>query len=97
MPALAHPVLIIKARISDARFKCSLQRRTGAAQKAFCVNTPDTFEPSSIFTNNKSLRSGFLILALAMPSEIPLTGKIESTASGLRLTGMTYSFLQIVP
>ena len=97
VPALAQPVFTMSARMPDVFFKCSLQRKTGAAQNAFCVNTPETFEPSAIVTNNKSLRLGFLICALAIPSDMPLIGKIESIASGLRLTGITYSFLQIVP
>lgn len=59
VPALAQPVLIISARMPDSFFKCSLQRRTGAAQNAFCVNTPETLEPSAIVTNSKSFRLGF--------------------------------------
>ena len=97
VPALAQPVLIMSARIPDAFFKCSLQRITGAAQNAFCVNTPETFEPSAMVTNSKSFRLGFLICALAVPSDMPLMGRIESMVSGLRLTGIAYSFLQIVP
>jgi hypothetical protein len=50
-----------------------LATTTGAAQKAFWVNTPATVEPGCSSITTKSLRPGVLIPALVVPSLNPAT------------------------
>ena len=73
VPALALPVFTIRY-FGVWLARCCLATMTGAAQKAFCVNSPAAVLPSAISMTNRSLRPGVLIPALAMPSLKPVTG-----------------------
>ena len=55
-------------------FRCFFARITGAAQKRFCVNTPATAAPGARRITSRSLRFGFRMPAMAMPSSTPGTG-----------------------
>jgi hypothetical protein len=93
--ALALPVLITSARIGlpplATAARLALLTWTGAAQKRFLVNTPDTVAPSASFISSTSLRFGFLMPASAKPMSMPLTG-FSSLATGRgELTAMVFS------
>jgi hypothetical protein len=61
---------------------------TGAAQKRFCVKTPETVAPSARRITSKSLRLALRTPASAWPSSMPGTG-FNSAATGRgRLTAM---------
>jgi hypothetical protein len=59
-----------------ALLRCSRQTVTGAAQKAFLVNTPATLLPSASSNNTTSRRFTFLIPAQTAVNLTPLTGCI---------------------
>ena len=95
VPALALPVLTTSARIGAPPFltasRLALLTCTGAAQKRFRVNTPETVAPSASFMIRTSLRFGFLMPASAKPISTPLTG-FRSAATGRgELTAMVIS------
>src|SRR5712692_6301344 len=70
-------------------FRCFLARSTGAAQNRFLVNTPETTAPSARRMTSRSLRSGFLMPAMATPSSTPRTGWSDAGSGGGRFTAIS--------
>src|SRR5438309_10348020 len=90
VPALALPVLTSSARGDPPETRCSLATCTGAAQKGFCVKTPETRAPSASVMRRRSLRPALRIPASATPSLTPLTGNKSSGRGGLKLTAIFF-------
>src|SRR6266581_226522 len=90
VPALALPVLTSSARGDPPETRCSLATCTGAAQKRFCVNTPETRVPSASVMRSRSLRPALRIPASATPSLTPFTGNKSSGRGGLKLTAIFF-------
>src|SRR5258708_1557694 len=88
VPALALPVLTSRARGALPEARCSFATCTGAAQKRFCVNTPETRAPSASDIRSRSLRPDFLMPDSAMPSLTPFTGSRSPGRGGLKLTAI---------
>src|SRR5467141_1695117 len=95
VPALALPVLTSSARGDSPETRCSLATCTGAAQKGFCVNTPETRVPSASVMRSRSLRPAFRIPASATPRLTPLTGNRSSGRGGLKLTAIFFQPLLV--
>src|SRR5882762_4406806 len=88
VPALALPVLTSSARGNPPEARRSFASCTGAAQKRFCVNTPETHVPFASVMRSRSLRPALRIPASATPSLTPFTGNKSSGRGGLKLTAI---------
>src|SRR5258706_9031066 len=88
VPALALPVLTSSARGVLPEARCSFATCTGAAQKRFCVNTPETRAPSASDMRSRSLRPDFRMPHSAIPSLTPFTESRSPGRGGLKLTAI---------
>src|SRR6266571_6832077 len=88
VPALALPVLTSSARGALPEARCSFATCTGAAQKRFCVNAPETRAPSASVMRSRSLRPDFRMPDSAMPSLTPSTRSRSSGSGGAKLTAI---------
>ena len=88
LPALALPVFTSSARGALPEARCSLATCTGAAQKRFWVNTPQTRALSASDMRSRSLRPDLRMPDSAMPSLTPFTGSRSPGRGGLKLTAI---------